>query len=73
MCIVLRMCCRVVAVSAGLLEETVAQLADSTSGGSNSSSSSTGPNSTSAAAAGTPVLITYGDKDDVVSRQRVDQ
>jgi pimeloyl-ACP methyl ester carboxylesterase len=59
----------VVAISAGLLEENLEQ--HGTSGSSSSSSSC------DAAAvlnsAGTPVLVTYGDRDEVVSRQRVDR
>lgn len=79
-----RTCCHdrqlggVVAISAGLLEETLAQQG-STAGcaarGSSGSSPVGGSSSSGdhgSGQCGTPVLMTYGDRDNVVSRQRVD-
>jgi len=70
---------RVVAISAGLLEETLAQQG-STAGcaarGSSGSSPVGGSSSSGdhgSGQCGTPVLMTYGDRDNVVSRQRVDR
>jgi hypothetical protein len=56
-------------VSAGLLDETLAELDGSSSGNSSSCSSA----ATCADPGSTPVLITYGDRDEVVARQRVDR
>lgn len=61
--------CRVVAISAGLLEETLKQHGSGSSRGGSSSSTA----SAAADAAGTSVLITYGDRNEVMPRQRVDR
>jgi alpha-beta hydrolase superfamily lysophospholipase len=69
---------RVVAVAAGLLPEALAKEAHctgSTAAGS-STSATAGQGSTgnsSSSGSGTPVLITYGDRDELITRDRVDR
>jgi hypothetical protein len=71
---------RVVAVAAGLLPEALAKEAHCTSSTAASSSTSAtagqcsaSSSSSSGNGSGTPVLITYGDRDELITRDRVDR